>query len=82
MKEREPPDSWEMEFSEALVAPQPTVQKPWKGAAGLIPKTPDITKRPMSDSKEVENCLRSQQNSFLKKTCLLSLVIYWVYCVC
>ncbi|XP_057180266.1 caprin-2 isoform X2 [Triplophysa rosa] len=52
MKEREPPDSWEMEFSDAFVAPQPTVQKPWKGAAGLIPKTPDVMKRPMNDPKE------------------------------
>lgn len=53
LKEREPPDSWEMAFSDAVVAPQPTIQKPWKGAAGLIPKTPDITKRTMGDPKEV-----------------------------
>ncbi|XP_056604414.1 caprin-2 isoform X2 [Triplophysa dalaica] len=52
MKEREPPDSWEMEFSDALVAPQPSVQKPLKGAAGLIPKTPEVMKRPISDPKE------------------------------
>lgn len=57
MKEREPPDSWEMEFSDALVPPQPAVQKPWKGAAGLIPKTPEVMKRPISEPKEVDNHL-------------------------
>nr|XP_055047003.1 caprin-2-like isoform X1 [Misgurnus anguillicaudatus]XP_055047004.1 caprin-2-like isoform X1 [Misgurnus anguillicaudatus] len=52
MKEREPPDSWEMEFSDPMEASKPTIQKPYKGAAGMIPKTPDITKRPMIESKE------------------------------
>ncbi|XP_048012732.1 caprin-2 isoform X1 [Megalobrama amblycephala] len=52
MKEREPPDSWEMEFSDPPVSSQSPIQKPWKGAAGLIPKTTDIVKRPMVDPKE------------------------------
>ncbi|XP_067284209.1 caprin-2 isoform X2 [Pseudorasbora parva] len=52
MKEREPPDSWEMEFSEPPVSSQSPIQKPWKGAAGLIPKTTDILKRPTVDPKE------------------------------
>ncbi|XP_016414197.1 caprin-2-like isoform X2 [Sinocyclocheilus rhinocerous] len=52
MKEREPPDSWEMEFSEAPASSQSPTQKPWKGAAGLIPKTADIAKRPTVDPKE------------------------------
>ncbi|XP_050964563.1 caprin-2 isoform X2 [Labeo rohita] len=52
MKEREPPDSWEMEFSDPPVSSQSPIQKPWKGAAGLIPKTADIAKRPTVDPKE------------------------------
>ncbi|XP_039523532.1 caprin-2 isoform X2 [Pimephales promelas] len=52
MKEREPPDSWEMEFSDPPVSSQSPIQKPWKGAAGLIPKTTDIRKRPTVDPKE------------------------------
>ncbi|XP_042577934.1 caprin-2 isoform X2 [Cyprinus carpio] len=52
MKEREPPDSWEMEFSEPPASSQSPLQKPWKGAAGLIPKTADIVKRPTVDPKE------------------------------
>ncbi|XP_077090549.1 caprin-2 isoform X3 [Siphateles boraxobius] len=52
MKEREPPDSWEMELSDPPVSSQSPIQKPWKGAAGLIPKTTDILKRPTVDPKE------------------------------
>ncbi|XP_016106380.1 caprin-2 [Sinocyclocheilus grahami] len=52
MKEREPPDSWEMEFSDPPASSQSPIQKPWKGAAGLIPKTADIVKRPTVDPKE------------------------------
>ncbi|XP_051544250.1 caprin-2-like [Myxocyprinus asiaticus] len=52
MKQREPPDSWEMEFSDPPVSTQSPIQKPGKGAAGLIPKTPDIMKRPITDPKE------------------------------
>ncbi|XP_026065772.1 caprin-2-like isoform X2 [Carassius auratus] len=52
MKEREPPDSWEMEFSDPPASSQSPIQKPWKGAAGLIPKSADIAKRPTVDPKE------------------------------
>uniref|UniRef100_A0A671MP16 Caprin family member 2 n=1 Tax=Sinocyclocheilus anshuiensis TaxID=1608454 RepID=A0A671MP16_9TELE len=52
MKEREPPESWEMEFSDPPASSQSPIQKPWKGAAGLIPKTADIVKRPTVDPKE------------------------------
>ncbi|KTF87245.1 hypothetical protein cypCar_00019565 [Cyprinus carpio] len=52
MKEREPPDSWEMEFSDHPASSQSPIQKPWKGAAGLIPKTADTAKRPTVDPKE------------------------------
>ncbi|XP_051976961.1 caprin-2-like [Xyrauchen texanus] len=49
MKEREPPDSWEIEFSDPPVSP---IQKPWKGVAGLIPKTQDPMKSHTTDPKE------------------------------
>ncbi|CAM4565331.1 unnamed protein product [Leuciscus chuanchicus] len=52
MKQREPPDSWEMEVSDPPVSSQSPIRKPWKGAAGLIPKTTDILKRPTVDPKE------------------------------
>lgn len=55
MKQREPPDSWEMELSDPPVSSQSPIQKPWKGAAGLIPKTTDILKRPTVDPKEVKS---------------------------
>ncbi|XP_051547633.1 caprin-2-like isoform X3 [Myxocyprinus asiaticus] len=52
MKEREPPDSWEMEFSDPPVSARSPIQKPWKGVAGLIPKTQDPMKSPITDPKE------------------------------
>ncbi|XP_072528579.1 caprin-2 isoform X2 [Salminus brasiliensis] len=52
LKEREPPDSWDMEFSDAPASSQSVLQKPWKGAAGFIPKTPVTVKRPAADPKQ------------------------------
>ncbi|XP_043093880.1 caprin-2 isoform X2 [Puntigrus tetrazona] len=52
MKEREPPDSWEMDFSDPPASSRSPIQKPWKEAAGLIPKSADIVKRPTTDPKE------------------------------
>ncbi|XP_017341550.1 caprin-2 isoform X3 [Ictalurus punctatus] len=39
LKEQEPPDSWDMEFSDPPASSKMTLPKPWKGAAGFIPKT-------------------------------------------
>uniref|UniRef100_A0A8B9KZT2 Caprin-2-like n=1 Tax=Astyanax mexicanus TaxID=7994 RepID=A0A8B9KZT2_ASTMX len=52
LKEQEPPDSWDMELSDAQRPSQTVLQKPWKGAAGFIPKTPVIMKNPAADSKQ------------------------------
>lgn len=52
LKEQEPPDSWDMGFSDAPMSSQTVLQKPWKGAAGFIPKTPVILKRPAADPKQ------------------------------
>uniref|UniRef100_W5KIQ6 Caprin family member 2 n=1 Tax=Astyanax mexicanus TaxID=7994 RepID=W5KIQ6_ASTMX len=52
LKEQEPPDSWDMELSDAPRPSQTILQKPWKGAAGFIPKTPVIMKNPAADSKQ------------------------------
>ncbi|KAM9497186.1 caprin-2 isoform 2-T2 [Clarias gariepinus] len=37
-KEQEPPDSWDMEVSDSPASSKVGLQKPWKGAAGFIPK--------------------------------------------
>ncbi|XP_058629229.1 caprin-2 isoform X2 [Onychostoma macrolepis] len=63
MKEREPPDSWEMELSGPPASSQSPIQKPWKGAAGLIPKTADIVKRPTVDPKEKPRKSKGEQDS-------------------
>ncbi|KAM4523584.1 caprin-2 isoform 2-T2 [Fundulus diaphanus] len=38
VREQEPPDSWDAEFPDGPSSPQTAVNKPWKGAATLIPK--------------------------------------------
>ncbi|KAM6984716.1 caprin-2 [Aplochiton taeniatus] len=47
MKEQEPPDSWDIEFSE-----KPVTMRPWKGAAVLIPKLPVTVKKQYLDPKQ------------------------------
>ncbi|KAK2892771.1 hypothetical protein QQF64_035413 [Cirrhinus molitorella] len=63
MKEREPPDSWEMEFSDPPVSSQSSIQKPWKGAAGLIPKTADIAKIPTVALEKRQRKSKVEQDS-------------------
>ncbi|NP_001013291.1 caprin-2 [Danio rerio] len=64
MKEREPPDSWEMEeLADPPASSQSPIQKPWKGAAGLIPKTVDIVKRSTTDPKEKRQRKKAEQDS-------------------
>lgn len=56
--EREPPDSWEMEYPDGPPAPQATIHKPWRGAATLIPKViPVVSKKRSADCKQVTYCL-------------------------
>lgn len=64
MKEREPPDSWEMEeLADPPASSQSPIQKPWKGAAGLIPKTVDGVKRSTIDPKEKRQRKKAEQDS-------------------
>ncbi|XP_059182181.1 caprin-2 isoform X2 [Centropristis striata] len=51
-REREPPDSWDMEFSDGPASPQAAVHKPWRGAATFIPKVPVATKKQYTDLKQ------------------------------
>lgn len=58
MREQEPPDCWDMEFSERAASPKAAVHKPWRGAAAFIPKVSVSTKKQPSESKQV----RAHQN--------------------
>ncbi|XP_058263336.1 caprin-2 isoform X1 [Hemibagrus wyckioides] len=51
MKEQEPPDSWDMEFSDPPASSKTVLQKPWKGATGFIPKSV-VTVRSAAESKQ------------------------------
>ncbi|XP_060743426.1 caprin-2 isoform X1 [Tachysurus vachellii] len=51
VKEQEPPDSWDMEFSDPAVPSKPVLQKPWKGPAGFIPKSM-VTLKSAATSKQ------------------------------
>ncbi|XP_075932225.1 caprin-2 [Anarhichas minor] len=51
-REQEPPDCWDIEFSDRPGSPQATVHKPWRGAATFIPKVPVTTKKQCVDSKQ------------------------------
>lgn len=53
MREREPPDCWDMEFPDRPTSPHTAVHKPWRGAATLIPKVPAATKKQSADCKQV-----------------------------
>ncbi|XP_010885206.1 caprin-2 isoform X2 [Esox lucius] len=60
MKDQEPPDSWDMD----LPSSQPVIRKPWKGAAVLIPKVPDIKKQNAEPKKRrKKNSKREQYTS-------------------
>ncbi|XP_028254107.1 caprin-2 isoform X2 [Parambassis ranga] len=53
MRDREPPDCWDMEFTDSPSCPKTTVHKPWRGAATFIPKVlPVTTKKRSADCKE------------------------------
>ncbi|XP_066525799.1 caprin-2 isoform X3 [Hoplias malabaricus] len=52
LKEQEPPDSWDMEFYDTPASSQVALQKPWKGAAGFMPKTLNNMKTSESDPQQ------------------------------
>ncbi|XP_061085071.1 importin-8-like [Conger conger] len=46
LKQQEPPDSWDMEFTEKPSSPPPVTQKPFRGAATFVPKEQATAQRP------------------------------------
>ncbi|XP_030296589.1 caprin-2 isoform X5 [Sparus aurata] len=52
MREQEPPDCWDMEFSEGAASPKAAVHKPWRGAAAFIPKVPVSNKKQSPECKQ------------------------------
>ncbi|KAM6896088.1 LOW QUALITY PROTEIN: caprin-2 [Lycodopsis pacificus] len=56
-REQEPPDCWDIEFSDRPGSPQAIVHKPWRGAATFIPKVP-VPKVPVPTMKQ---CVDSKQ---------------------
>ncbi|MFT7812609.1 caprin-2 isoform X1 [Arapaima gigas] len=52
LKQREPPDSWEMEFTETSAPLEQVPEKPWRGAVGFIPKEQMPVKTATSDVKQ------------------------------
>ncbi|XP_018552711.1 caprin-2 isoform X2 [Lates calcarifer] len=66
MREREPPDCWDMEFPDRPTSPHTAVHKPWRGAATLIPKVPAATKKQSADCKQrKERKAKGEPNSKL-----------------
>ncbi|XP_027127854.1 caprin-2 isoform X3 [Larimichthys crocea] len=52
MREREPPDCWDMEFTDGVASPKAAVHKPWRRAATFIPKVPVTTKKQSAGCKQ------------------------------
>ncbi|XP_029317359.1 caprin-2 isoform X2 [Cottoperca gobio] len=52
MREQEPPDRWDMEFSDGPASPQAAVHKPWRKAATFITKGPVATKKQSAGCKQ------------------------------
>lgn len=50
MKEQEPPDSWDMEFSDPPASSKTVLQKPWKGTG--FPKSV-VTVKSAAEGKQV-----------------------------
>ncbi|XP_068573222.1 caprin-2 [Cebidichthys violaceus] len=63
-REREPPDCWDVEFSDGPGSPQATVHKPWRGAATFIPKVPVTSKKQYINCKQrKETGVKSKQHA-------------------
>ncbi|XP_072233942.1 caprin-2 isoform X2 [Leuresthes tenuis] len=64
LREREPPDSWDVEFPDEPLSAQ-TVPKPWRGAATFIPKVVPASskKRPADYKQRKEKKAKEEQNT-------------------
>ncbi|KAM3587754.1 uncharacterized protein V6R79_013344 [Siganus canaliculatus] len=65
MREREPPDCWDLELSDGAVSPKAAVPKPWRGAATFIPNVPDRAKKPSECKQRKEKRSKREQHSKL-----------------
>ncbi|KAF4080977.1 hypothetical protein AMELA_G00155480 [Ameiurus melas] len=63
LKEQEPPDSWDMEFSDPPASSKMTLPKPWKGAAGFIPKTMVTVKSAVETKQKSQRKNKGSQDS-------------------
>ncbi|KAM9334840.1 caprin-2 [Symphorus nematophorus] len=63
MREREPPDCWDMEFSDGAASPKAAVPKPWRGAAAFIPKVPVSTKKQSNCKQRKERRAKGEQHA-------------------
>lgn len=64
LKEQEPPDSWDMEFSDPPESSKLGLQKPWKEASGFIPKTM-VTVKSAVETKQVPLCFFALEMCFI-----------------
>ncbi|KAK3526378.1 hypothetical protein QTP70_025407 [Hemibagrus guttatus] len=63
MKEQEPPDSWDMEFSDPPASSKSVLQKPWKGTTGFIPKSVDTMKSAAESKQKRQTKKKGSQGS-------------------
>ncbi|XP_071358258.1 caprin-2 isoform X2 [Trachinotus anak] len=66
LREREPPDCWDMEFPDGPASPRTAVHKPWRGAATFIPKVPVATKKQSDCKQRKERRARGEQSKSAK----------------
>ncbi|CAJ1055754.1 caprin-2 isoform X3 [Xyrichtys novacula] len=63
LKEREPPDCWDLDLLDGAASPQTSVPKPWRGAAAFIPKNPGTSRNQSADCKQrKEKRVKGDQN--------------------
>uniref|UniRef100_A0A3Q1FJW1 Caprin family member 2 n=1 Tax=Acanthochromis polyacanthus TaxID=80966 RepID=A0A3Q1FJW1_9TELE len=66
LRDREPPDCWDMESPDRPSSLQAAVHKPWRGAATFIPKVVPVSSKKQSDCKQrKERKAKGEQNANL-----------------
>ncbi|KAG9342643.1 hypothetical protein JZ751_016080, partial [Albula glossodonta] len=65
LKQQEPPDSWDMEFTDKPSSPPPVTQKPWRGAATFVPKDQVTVQRSETEPKQRREKSKGQQDAKL-----------------
>ncbi|XP_029969309.1 caprin-2 [Salarias fasciatus] len=62
LRDCEPPDSWDMDYSDELISPQEPAHKSWKGAATFIPKGVLVKKLPADYKQRKARKTKAEQN--------------------